>query len=161
MFCTDDKHSEDLLRDGHISYNVKLAIKSGINPITAIQMATINAAECYRLNNIGAVAPGYKADIIVIDDLKKFNIEAVYKDGKVVVENDKLLFELKNINNDNVTDTVKLKEIKQQDIQIKLSSTETEAKVNVIQLQPGSIITKKIVRSVKVVNNYFVNDGEK
>ena len=160
MFCTDDKHSEDLLRDGHISYNVKLAIKSGINPITAIQMATINAAECYRLNNIGAVAPGYKADIIVIDDLKKFNIEAVYKDGKVVVENDKLLFELKNINNDNVTDTVKLKEIKQQDIQIKLSSTETEAKVNVIQLQPGSIITKKIVRSVKVVNNYFVNDGE-
>jgi len=78
LFCTDDKHPEDILMGGHIDNNVRLAIKGGIDPITAIQMATINAAQCYNLKGIGAIAPGYDADIIVIDDLKAFNILNVY-----------------------------------------------------------------------------------
>ncbi len=69
---------------------MKLAIENGINPITAIQMATINPANCYNLNNLGAIAPGYKADLIIIDDLEEFNIEDVYKDGILVAKENSL-----------------------------------------------------------------------
>ncbi len=75
IFCTDDRHPGDILNDGHIDNNVRLAIKNGIDPISAIKIATLNAAECYRLYENGAVAPGYKADVIVFDDLKSFKVE--------------------------------------------------------------------------------------
>lgn len=159
MFCTDDKHPEDLLRDGHINYNVKLAIESGINPITAIQMATINPAECYRLNHVGAVAPGYKADMIIFNDLQKFDIECVYKDGKLIARNKKLLCELESVDTFKVTNTVKLTKINYENIQIKFSnSNNNETKANVIQLQSHSLLTKKAVRTVKTKNNNFMYD---
>lgn len=96
LFCTDDKHPEDILLTGHIDNNVRLAIKNGIDPISAIQMATINAAECYKLKNIGAIAPGYNADLIVIDNLKDFDVLQVYKDGKLVGENKEPLFDVED-----------------------------------------------------------------
>ncbi|MEM1484554.1 adenine deaminase [Oscillospiraceae bacterium PP1C4] len=83
-FCTDDKHLSDIRREGTIRYNVKCAIELGLDPIKAIQMATINAARIYRLRDIGAVAVGYKADLVVLDDLKELTVAAVYKDGEHV-----------------------------------------------------------------------------
>ena len=163
MFCTDDRHPEDLLNNGHIDYNIRLAVKSGVDPITAIQMATINPAECYKLNNIGAIAPGYKADIIIFDNLEEFNIEAVYKNGKLIAQNKEALFSLPDINNTNVSDTVKLTSVGKDDIQIKLFNIneENQAKVNVIQLQPYSLITNKEVRLVKVKENNYIYDRNK
>ncbi|MFL6559220.1 MAG: adenine deaminase, partial [Bacillus sp. (in: firmicutes)] len=96
LFVTDDKHLDDLIDDGSIDHNVRLAIGSGLSPITAIQMATINAAECYGLDTKGAIAPGYKADFFLFDDIEKINIESVYKDGKLVIDNGKLVHELNN-----------------------------------------------------------------
>lgn len=87
MFCTDDKHPNDLLEKGHIDYIVKRAIALGVNPITAIKVACHNAARYFLLNNRGAIAPGYLGDFVIIDDFEHFNIEKVYKRGELMVEN--------------------------------------------------------------------------
>ncbi len=87
MFCTDDKHPNDLLEKGHIDYIVKKAISLGADPITAVKVACHNAARYFLLNNRGAIAPGYLGDFVVIDSFQDFNIEKVYKRGELMVEN--------------------------------------------------------------------------
>ena len=87
MFCTDDKHPNDLLEKGHIDYIVKKAIGLGADPITAVKVACHNAARYFLLNNRGATAPGYLGDFVVIDNFQDFNIEKVYKKGELMVEN--------------------------------------------------------------------------
>ena len=87
MFCTDDKHPNDLLEKGHIDYIVKKAIGLGADPITAVKVACHNAARYFLLNNRGAIAPGYLGAFVVIDNFQDFNIEKVYKKGELMVEN--------------------------------------------------------------------------
>ena len=84
MFCTDDKHPNDLLEKGHIDYIVKKAIKLGADPITAIKAACHNAARYFLLNNRGAIAPGYLGDFVIIDSFEHFNIEKVFKKGELM-----------------------------------------------------------------------------
>lgn len=83
MLVTDDKHPGDLLKQGHIDYLIKKAVKNGADPITAIQMATINTAAYFGLTGRGAVAPGYIADFVILKDLESITVEAVYKRGKL------------------------------------------------------------------------------
>lgn len=90
MFCTDDKHPNDLLEKGHIDYIVRRAIALGADPITAVKVACHNAARYFLLNNRGAIAPGYLGDFVVIDSFESFQIEKVYKRGELMVENGKL-----------------------------------------------------------------------
>ena len=161
LFCTDDKHPEDLLKEGHINYNIKLSIENGIDTITAIQMATINPANCYNLKNVGAIAPGYKADLIIFDNLENFNIEEVYKDGKLVGKNKKPLFATQKRDFSKVLKTVHLSEINKEDIQIYFEKEQGEEEVNVISLQPYSIITKKMKRKVQILDNKFQFDKQK
>ena len=85
-FCTDDRHPEDLLDEGHIDALVRTAIAEGLDPITAIQMATINTANYFGLRGLGMLAPGYRADMIVVDDLNDFRARIVFGDGRVVAE---------------------------------------------------------------------------
>ncbi len=85
-FCTDDKHLADIRREGTISQNIRMSIALGMKPVDAIKIATINAARIYGLKNIGAIACGYKADIVITDDIEKMNILSVYKDGIPVEE---------------------------------------------------------------------------
>lgn len=161
LLCTDDKHPEDLLKEGHIDHNVRLAIKNGIDPITAIQMATINAANCYNLKNVGAIAPGYKADIIVFDNLENFNIEEVYKDGELVGKDKKPLFTTKEKDFSKVLKTVHLSKINTDNIQIYFEKEDGEEDVNIISLKPHSLITEKVKAKVKIVDNKFEYDNEK
>ena len=86
MFCTDDKHPNDLLEKGHIDYIVKRALELGVEPITAIRAACHNAARYFLLNNRGAIAPGYLGDFVIIDSFENFRIEKVYKKGVLMVE---------------------------------------------------------------------------
>ena len=81
MFCTDDKHPNDLLEKGHIDYIVKKAISLGADPIVAVKAACHNAARYFLLNNRGAIAPGYLGDFVIIDDFQHFEIEMVYQDA--------------------------------------------------------------------------------
>ena len=85
-FCTDDKHLSDIQREGTILHNIKLAIELGMRPVAAIQMATINAARIYGLRDVGAIAPGYRADLVILNDLKELTVDEVYKDGKAYTE---------------------------------------------------------------------------
>lgn len=86
MFCTDDKHPNDLLEKGHIDYIVKKAISLGADPITAVKVACHNAARYFLLNNRGGISPGYLADFVIIDNFQNFNIEQIYKKGVLMVD---------------------------------------------------------------------------
>ena len=90
MFCTDDKHPNDLLEKGHIDYIVKKAISLGADPITAVKVACHNAARYFLLNNRGGISPGYLADFVIIDNFQNFNIEQVYKKGVLMVDHSEI-----------------------------------------------------------------------
>ncbi|WP_458119442.1 adenine deaminase [Paenibacillus sp. Z6-24] len=91
LFVTDDKLIDDLLDEGSVDHNIRLAIRHGLPAVTAIQMATLNTAECFGLRDRGAVAPGYTADLVVLNDLEQISIHEVYKNGKCVVRGGRLL----------------------------------------------------------------------
>lgn len=86
-FCTDDKHLADIAREGTISNCIRMALKLGMPPAEAVSMATYNGARIFGLKGKGAIAPGYAADLVVIDDIEKVSVSEVYKDGKLVVKN--------------------------------------------------------------------------
>ena len=87
MFVTDDRHPEDLIRDGHMDNAVRKAIRLGADPIRAIKMCTLNTAQYFQLKNYGAVAPGYHADLVVLSDLKEVRVEQVYINGELAAAN--------------------------------------------------------------------------
>ena len=96
LFVTDDRHLDDILSEGSIDHNVRISLETGVQPITAIQMATINAAECFGLTEHGVIAPGFMADFLLLDDLDSVIIHSVFKEGslwcKIIVY---LTFQLK------------------------------------------------------------------
>ncbi len=156
IFCTDDKHPSDLLKDGSIDHNIRLAIKAGIDPIDCIKMASLNAAECYGLKDKGAIAPGYVADMVVIDDLEDFNILEVYKHGKLIGKNNKALFQVEDRDNSHMKNTVNIKEVHIEDLEIHLKGN----KANVIKLLPHNLVTEKVVREVVVKEGKFVSSDD-
>jgi adenine deaminase len=91
MFVTDDRHPKELLEEGHIDSIVRQAIRWGVDPVLAIQMATLNAAEYFRLDNLGALAPGYRADILAFEDLGQFKVKKVFKDGTLIAEDGEMI----------------------------------------------------------------------
>lgn len=153
MFCTDDKEPSDLLTNGSIDNNIRLAIEAGIDPIDAIKIGSLNAAEAYGFKDKGAIAPLYKADLVVIDNLKDLNILKVFKEGRLVAEEYKPLFEIPLRNNSSMKNTVNIKEVKEEDLQVFIEGEN----VNVIKLISHSLITEKAVRKVGV--DIEVEDG--
>lgn len=151
LFCTDDRHPEDILNNGHIDNNIRIAIQNGFDPIKAIQMATINAARCYNLPNIGAVAPGYKANVVIINDLQNLEIHQVYKKGRLVAENGKALFELRSINDSRMRNSVNIKKLEQNCFAME----NINGLVNVIGLIPHSLVTKKLKLDVVSKNGAY------
>jgi adenine deaminase len=158
MFCTDDRHPEDILNEGHIDNNIRTAINNGIDPVTAIQMATINVANCYKLDRVGGIAPGYVADLVVLDDLKGFNVLQVYKNGQLVADSGHPLFDTRPIDDTNMRDSIKFHKLSQNSFSLNLSGIQHR----VIGLIPHSLITKNLVTEVRdVAGKYFTVDGEK
>lgn len=91
MFATDDRNPGDLYHDGHMNFVIKKAVNNGMSCLRAIKLATINTANALRLDNVGAIAPGYKADLVILDNLNDFNVKKVFKDGRLVAENENLV----------------------------------------------------------------------
>lgn len=151
LFCTDDKHPEDLINEGSIDFNIKLAIKASIDPVDAIRMATLNASECYGLKGKGAIAPGYIADLVVIDNLDDFNILKVFKNGEIVAENNRALFDSKENLPESMTNSVRIKDVNIEDIQIPMKTN----KANVIGIIEDSLVTERNIREVNVVDGCF------
>lgn len=157
MFCTDDRHPEDILKQGHIDNNVRLAIRNGVDPVLAVQMATINAARCYNLRSVGGIAPGYKADFLILNDLGSIDIYQVYKNGRLIAENNKALFDILSVNDSKMRNSVNLKELEEDSFKIKNDS----GQLRTIGLIPNSLITKALIREViKKDDKYYTKDGE-
>src|SRR4030042_159088 len=147
LFVTDDRHPKELVEEGHINSIVKRAIKLGTDPILAIQMATLNPAEYFRLDDLGAIAPGYRADIITFDHLGRFRIKKVFKDGGLVAEEGKMIppFVRKNRS----PSTIKRRKLRIKPLRkdgLLLRSNQYLA--NTTPLIPDQIITKKVIKRV-------------
>ena len=154
LFCTDDKESSELLKNGSIDHNIRLAIRAGVDPIDCIKIASLNAAEAYGLKKLGAIAPGYQADLVVIEDLEKLHIQGVYKKGKLVAQDGKALFSISLMVNSNMKNTVNIGKITKEDLKIPLKNK----RVNMIKILPHSLITEKVIRDLD--NNIVGEKGE-
>ncbi len=152
LFCTDDKEPLDLYKEGHIDHNIRKAIKLGLDPMLAYKIATINAAMCYRLKRKGGIAPGYEADLVIIDDLEKVSIDSVYKKGKLVAVGDNAKFEVTDIKDESVLNTVNVSNVDSLNFDIVLNS----GVARVIGLIDKEIVTNSFVRKVETVDNKYV-----
>jgi len=159
VFCTDDRHLDDILSRGHIDHIIRKSINLGLKPIQAISMATLNAANCYGLKTKGAIAPGYDADLLILEDLENFNVKDVMIGGQWLVEDKRIkedLFTETKID-EQVRNTVHMPHIKEEDFQIPL----TGSHVHVIGLIPGQIETKQLTRKVDIAEGFYThNPGE-
>jgi adenine deaminase len=156
FFVVDDRSCSDLLREGDIDAVVRKAISRGLEPVRAIQMATINAAEYFRLHDKGAIAPGYIANLITITDLAKLDIDMVFYQGKPVAKQGKPLFLSSPITLE-LRDTVRIKSPTAESLKI-ATADETYP---VIEIVPGQIVTKKAVEKMKVVDGAVMPDVER
>lgn len=156
LFCTDDKHLDDILSQGTISHCINKAIEMGLDPIDAIVMSTLNSCECYGLKNQGAIAPGYKADLLVCGDLSADNILKVYKDGKLVAKNGKALFDCPDIDASTVMNTVNIKPISLSDIEHNFDPKKTVIEVFAHTLYTAGIKcdTKKGLNLATVIERH-------
>lgn len=154
-FCTDDKHLDELMDEGSINYAVQLAIEEGMEPLLAIQLATINAAQCYRLYNKGAIAAGYDADIAVLSSLENIAPAYVYKDGELVAQHGQpVQSDAPRITPSNtITQSVHMPTVTNESLQIAFPHS---ARANVIEIIPNQIMTTKRVLDVPLQDGYFV-----
>ncbi len=150
FFVTDDRHAKDILHDGDIDAVVRKAIRLGLDPVRAIQMATINTATYFKLDRFGAVAPGYFANLIILENLKDFQVKEVYYRGKKVAENGKPLFKLPKFPANKLNHTVNVKPFTVNKLKLKAAGE----KMLAIEIVPGQIITRQ--QRVKV----SVKDGQ-
>ena len=145
LLCSDDRQPKTILSEGHLDNHLRICVKEGIDPIIAIRMATLNAAEAFRLHDRGAIAPGLRADIVLLDDLKDFNVRKVWIDGELVAEDKKYLLKVETYDISTVRGSVKVKDFSADRLKMQLKSN----KVNVIKILPDGVVTKKIIAKVK------------
>ncbi|PKD29137.1 Adenine deaminase [Ruminococcus bromii] len=146
MFATDDKHPSDLLYGGHIDYIVKQALKNGADPIVALKTATHHAARYFLLNNKGAIASGYLADIVVVDNLENFNVETVFKRGKLVFDGEVKDFSAPTVDEklaEKCFDTFHLNSVTP-------SSFKVDGKLGLIGLVGGELLTRNLGTADKI-----------
>jgi adenine deaminase len=161
FFVVDDRSCSDLLREGDIDAVVRKAISRGLEPIRAIQMATINTAEYFRLYDRGAVGPGYMANLIIISDLAKLEIDTVFYRGKPVAKQGKPLFLPPPITLE-LKDTVRIKSPTAKSLSLRAErSNLSDETYPVIEIIPGQIVTKKAVEKMKVVDGAIMPDVER
>jgi adenine deaminase len=154
MFVVDDRSCIDLYRDGDIDGVVRKAIKLGLEPVRAIQLATINAADYFRLDRLGAVAPGYLANLIVLSDLSRLQIDMVFHRGRLVAAEGKALFNPSQSVDKGLTNTVHIRPFTVEALRLKAGG-ETAP---VIEIVPGQIITRKRMEKVGVIDGIVAPD---
>lgn len=158
LLCSDDRQPKTISEEGHIDNHLRMCVEEGLDPITAIRMATLNAAECFRLYDRGAIAPGYRADVVLVDDLTAFRVNKVWLNGKLVAEDGKYLPEFRRQSIDAVQSSVHLKDFSKKKFRVALKSN----RVHTVEILPGGVVTKKSVDTVKLdQNGEFVFDPEK
>ena len=154
LFATDDRHPEDLIEQGHINHMVKLAVAAGTDLAWVLQMATINAANYFRLGDLGAVAPGYRADLLVFANLEDWHPVMVFKDGQLAAENGKSLFMNFFVDDKGVRNTLNLGELNREKLRLPACSPIAR----VIGLVPHQLVTIALELPMPVIQGEFVPD---
>ena len=146
-----------ILHEGHLDNHLRICVEEGLDPVTAIRMATLNAAECFDLKDRGAIAPGYRGDVVLLDDLKDFHVNRVFVEGELVAEEGKYLPEIKKCDIASVKGSVIVKDFSKEKFKMHLKSN----KVNVIQILPGGVVTAKDIAEIELdANGEFVRNPE-
>lgn len=154
FFCTDDRSPKDILTEGHINYMIKLAIRSGLNPISAVRLATLNTAEYFGLRKLGSIGPGKKADLVVFDDFNQFNIRRVYKNGVLVAQDGIPIYKVATRPSVPQRNSVNIKHLKGDEFSIPV-----EGKIcRVIEIIPHQIITNSLEMEPTIADGQIQSD---
>ncbi|MBE3557743.1 MAG: adenine deaminase [Ktedonobacteraceae bacterium] len=157
FFVTDDRDPQDLTSRGHIDSMVRRAIELGLDPLEAIRLASYNTAQYFRLHDRGAIAPGFRADMVVLDDLRTFQVESVYKDGRLVAHSGQLLVDIPTSARDaagSITGTIRIGNLSVADLRI----PGVPGPVAVIGIEPGQITTRHLREEAPIQNGEIVAD---
>ena len=158
IFVTDDRHPSDL--KNHINGMVRRAVEAGVDPIKAIQVASLNTAEYFGLQNLGAIAPGYKADLLVLPDLKSFKPDIVMKNGNVIAHNGKLAIEIPQGEALAVRNSVNVRWITPDDFKISVNEPDGKIGVKALEVIPHQLITKSIETEALVEDGNAISNIE-
>jgi NAD+ synthetase len=142
FFCCDDRHPADLMAEGQIDHVLRKAVGSGLDPVRAVQMATLHPARHYNLRGLGGIAPGYQADLLVVSDLSSFRIELVFKAGKLAARQGRYLWLQTGKHAESASNTVHLPELQGR---LSLEKPAQNAGARVIEVQPEQILTKCLI----------------
>ena len=157
LLCSDDRQPKTILELGHLDNHLRICVEEGIDAVTAIRMATLNAAECYRLYDRGAIAPGLRADIVLFEDLRAFKVRRVFIKGQMAARDGEYLPPISRRSIMPVTGSFHVKDFSVEKLKMPLKTH----KVNVIGLNPGGVVTSKLVETVKRdENGNFIFDPE-
>jgi adenine deaminase len=154
LLVSDDTHPRDLYVDGHLDHSLRKAVGLGLDPMTAIRMVTLNPAEAFRLRGLGAVAPGYRADVTVMRDLRGFQVERVIKDGRVAASGGRLTVEIPHETDDSVRNTMRVKPFRPEDLRLHIGGN----RARVIGLTPDQLYTRHLIEEVIVEDGYVRPD---
>jgi adenine deaminase len=154
LFVVDDRSCVDILRDGDIDAVVRKAIRRGLDPVRAVQLATINPALYFRMEGFGAIAPGYYANLLVLEDLAGFRVREVYYRGRVVARDGRPLFTESRPPGGRPDNTINLKPFSEESLALRA----TGANFPVIEVIPGQIVTRKKMMNIESLDGYIVPD---
>ena len=144
MFVTDDEHPQDILRNGHMDHILRKAVRLGMPPVMALSMVTINPANAFMRKDIGAIAPGYCADIVAVNNLTEFKVHTVFKDGRAVVRDERLIVDVPHFEDESVRKTMRVKDLNPERFKIKIRGN----RIRVIELIRGQIYTRHLIENV-------------
>ena len=145
LLCSDDRQPRTMLTLGHLDNHLRICVEEGLDPVTAIRMATLNAAECFGLKELGALAPGYRADIVLLDDLRDFRVRRVWIRGELCAEDGRYLPETVRTDITPVRGSVILRDFSEEKLKMHLKSD----LVRVIRILPGGVVTQKAEARVR------------
>jgi len=145
MLCSDDRQPKTIFEEGHLDDHLRICVEEGIDPITAVRMATLNAAEAFRLYDRGALAPGKRADVVLVDNLTHFGVDQVIIQGELVAAGGKYLPEVSKYSIDSVQGSVTLKDFSADRLKMNLKSDDIKA----IGVLPGGVLTEKVEVHIK------------
>ncbi|MBI2265873.1 MAG: adenine deaminase [Armatimonadetes bacterium] len=154
FLVTDDREPIHLLEEGHMNFLVRKAVSLGLDPVAAVSLASKNTAEYFRLKNFGAIAPGYVADLVVVQDLESFSAQMVFKRGVLVAREGKPLFQISKVDALSVSNTVDMKPLSPADLAIEARGDQGR----VIGVLPGKIITEKLWLQLRIENDQVLSD---
>ena len=158
LLCSDDRQPKTIFEEGHLDNHLSICVEEGVDPITAIRMASLNAAECFRLEDRGAIAPGLRADIVLLDNLENFKVSKVFIKGQLTAEDGKYLLPIKKHDMSDVQGSFHVKDFSVNKLKMHLNS----GHVHVIDIMPGGVVTGKGIADVEIdETGNFVRDPEK